>query len=430
MSIEVVVPQVGEAVSQVTLVRWLKQEGDYVQQGEPLFEVDTDKAVLEVEAFADGTLKILMPEGSPVMPQQVIGFLQPKAGDSPLIQAEEERVQPILPAQSKTVSPLAQRMAADLGVDLHEVKGSGPGGRVMADDVRRYSQERISQGETTGQILPSAPVVASPKARRLAAEIGVDLRAVRGTGMDGMITAKDVEEARKSRAPDQVQSIQPFTKMRQAIAKRMLASKQQVPHFYLIVNVDMTEVQKLRAYCTEKLGWEAPPTYTDIIVRACALSLVRVPAVNVQYSDQGIVIRQTIDIGVAVALEDGLLVPTLPDANHLSLRKVSEQIRELSERARTGSLRERDIITKSMVVSNLGMFGVDAFVAIIDMPDPMILAIGRVADAVIPVGGKPAIRPMCTMTLSVDHRVLDGVKGSLFLASVKDYLERPFELLS
>jgi pyruvate dehydrogenase E2 component (dihydrolipoamide acetyltransferase) len=429
MSIDIVIPQVGEAVAEVTLVRWLKNEGDIIKIGEPIFEVDTDKAIVEVEAFAEGTLlKILVPEGSPVMPQQVVGTLEPLDEFQAQPQPVKESAQALNEIPQKRVSPLAERIAADMGIDINQVKGSSAGGRVTADDVRSYDSTRLKIDKPAPKPSEDKTIVVSPKARRLAKEFGIDISNVTGTGIDGMITVNDIETA-SEQAPEISPEIIPLSKLRQTVAIRMLKSKQQVPHFYLMVDVNMSNTQLLRKYCVEKLGWNKPPTFTDIIVRACALSLAELPSVNVIYKDKSSIQRKSVDIGIAVALEEGLIAPALSNADKLDLKETSQEVLGLTERARVGKLRNVDLAQKSMVVSNLGMYGIDAFIAIIDMPDPMILAIGQVADKVVPVNGEPAILPMCTMTLSVDHRILDGVKGSEFLKLVKYYIENPFELL-
>ncbi len=429
MSIEIVIPQVGEAIAEVTLVRWLKKEGDTVEQGEPLFEVDTDKAIVEVEAFANGTLaQIIVQEGSPVMPQQVVAILAPEGEVIASRRPVELNTAPITQPAEQKYSPLAQRIASDLGIDINDIQGSGPGGRVMAEDVKQYDSRLNREKERAAPPGTSFRAAVSPKARHLAKELGIDISRLKGTGVDGLITVEDVEAA-SPKISNSEDELQPFSKLRRTVAIRMAASKQQVPHFYLMVDVDMTEAQRLRAYCLDKLGWEKSATYTDIITRACALALASLPSVNVIFTETGIRQRDTVDVGIAVAVEDGLIAPVLPSTDRLSLKEISDQIKEVVQRTHAGRLRDSDLIQKSMVVSNLGMYDVDAFIAIIDMPDPMILAVGRVAERVIALQGQAAIRPMCTLTLSLDHRVLDGVMGARFLKLVKDYLENSFELL-
>jgi pyruvate dehydrogenase E2 component (dihydrolipoamide acetyltransferase) len=210
---------------------------------------------------------------------------------------------------------------------------------------------------------------------------------------------------------------------------RMQASKQTVPHFYLMLDVDMSAAQSLRTYCREVLRWERAPTYTDLMVRACGLALRAVPAMNMSYVDEQLVRHRTANIGIAVSTEDGLLVPVLSNADTMALQDVSAQVRDITERARQRRLTASDLSAKSMVVSNLGMYGIDAFVAIIDVPDPMILAVGRISDRVVPLNGQVVIRPICTLTLSVDHRAVDGAQAAQFLQRIQTLFEQPFDLL-
>jgi pyruvate dehydrogenase E2 component (dihydrolipoamide acetyltransferase) len=429
MRVEVVVPQIGEAVSELELVQWLKEEGDWVEEGEPLFEVDSDKAIVEVQAFASGRLaEIIAPAGSAVTPQQVVAIITPVG--------ETEGQKPEKPAAASSdgqvnASPVARRVAAELGVDLAAVSTTTPGARITADDVRRAAGD----GE-----LPTLPerkekrrererILASPKARARANELGVSLDRLTGSGPDGMITTGDVEEAVQEKPPELSSPEKSPGKRRRVVAERMVRSKQEVPHFYLMADVDMSQVDALRAYCQQTLSWERPPTYTDVIVRACALALSRLPQFNVSYKEGRVVQHDGVNIGVAAGLPEGLLVPVVAAADELSLARLSGQMRQLIGRARKGRLHTGDVGQRSMVISNLGMHGVDAFVAIIDIPNPMILAVGRVSERVVPVAGQPVIRPMCTLTLSVDHRVFDGVEGAQFLERIKLLLEQPFELL-
>jgi pyruvate dehydrogenase E2 component (dihydrolipoamide acetyltransferase) len=432
VAIDILVPQIGEAVSELTLVQWLKAEGDAIRKGDVLFEIDSDKAIVEVEAYVDGTLgEILAPAGSAVMPQQVVGRLQPAqelADDAQRTAADghRETASAAEDGISRKISPVAQRMAAELGVALEHITGSGPGGRITADDVRRSAAQ---DGYPGAALL----VNASPKARRLAKARGVDLRGLTGTGVAGMIVASDVGAVVAATAPAETAlpaaDTLPLTKLRRTIAARTLESKQTVPHFYLMVDVHMGPVNDLRRYCREKLGWERPPTYTDVLIRACALALVDMPEANRSYSDSSLIIRQRVNIGVAVSTGDGLVAPVIPNADQLNLRGTSAALRDLAGRAREGRLRPGDMGEKSMVISNLGMYAVDAFIAIIDLPDPMILAVGRVTDRVVPVNDQVVVQPMCTLSLSVDHRVLDGVQAAQFLERVKDRLEYPYDLM-
>lgn len=438
MAVELVVPQVGEAVAEVTIVEWLKKPGDVVKKGEVLFLVDTDKAIVEVEAFTDGVLvEISAPDGSAVMPRQVVGILS-KKGES----IERSEPNEIAASEVKSlgdvglpkVSPVAVKLANEMNIDLTQIEGSGHNGRIMVEDVHRFASNRVpeDEGETSKEPKKRMPI--TPKARLLAEELGVNISMVVGTGKNGLINTQDVEKAAAQRNTTKLQeqdkeALIPYTKRRRAIAKKMLESKQSVPHFYLMADVDMTQVVRLRNHCVEKMNWDRPPTYTDVIVRACALSLSKMPEVNALFGDEGAIRRNSVDIGIAVGLDDGLIVPVLANADQISLQETSKSLRKVIERVNEGRLHEGDLGQKSMVVSNLGMYGVDAFIAIIDIPDPMILAVGRVRDRVVPFEGQPIICPYCTLTLSIDHRALDGVLGAKFLQRVTGYIEDPFKLL-
>jgi len=437
MPVDVVVPQIGEAISELRIVSWLKQVGDSVKVGDVLFEVDSDKAIVQVEAFVDGTLiEIIHPEDSSVLPQQVVARIRvadetlaettPPAPDVGLLSATKP-----VAAGHIQASPLAQRVAADLGIDLGQVTGSGPDRRITVEDVRQFAALQAaspSDDKTLRQI------VVSPKARRLAKERGLDLTGFVGTGVDGMIVVSDLEHVipaveLSTGTAGTPSAAAPLSRLRQTIAARMVESKQQVPHFYLMVDVDMTQVNQLRLHCQKLTDWERPPTYTDVFVRACALTLAEMPSVNRSYSTDGLVQHEHVSIGIAVSTDAGLLVPVIPNADRLSLRHISNAVRDVTQRARGGRLKPSDVGSKSMVVSNLGMYGIDAFIAIIDMPDPMILAVGRVTDRIVPIDRQVAIRPVCTLTLSVDHRALDGAQSAQFLQRLQTRLEYPFDLL-
>lgn len=382
--IDIVVPQISEVASEIVLVRWLKAPGDAVSKGEPLFELDTDKYVVEIEAFEDGTLaELVVAEGTVVEPGQVVGRLEGAAG------ASISGAPTPLPAQEPArPAPIA------------------------TDGARR---ERGA--------------LATPKARRLARDLGVDVATLTGTGKGGMVTADDVRAATAETQPMPDPGLEPLSRARRAIGSRMQESKRTVPHFYVMLDVDMSESVRLRRYCVDTLGWERPPTFTDLIVAACARALRADSNANVALEDGGLRRRATVDIGIAVGLEDGLIVPVIQEADRLELRVLASQARAAAERARTGRLLESDLAERSMVVSNLGMHGVDAFIAIVDPPDPMILAAGRVAERCVVVDRAPAARWECTLTLSADHRVFDGFLAARFVGAVKSQLENVFQFL-
>ena len=377
--VDVVVPQISEVASEIVLVRWLRTPGDRITKGAPLFELDTDKYVVEIEAFDDGVLaEILVEAGATVEPGQVVGRLQ-------IADADDQGI------QSETIGNRPARATA------------------AADPVSPPARQNV---------------LASPKARTIAKERGIDIRSVPGTGRGGVVTAADVLAA----TPDT--SFVALSPIRQTIGARMQASKRDVPHFYLMVDVDMSEAVRLRTACVENLGWSRPPTFTDLIVMACARALRHLPEANVRLDDGGLRRRTSIDIGIAVSCDDGLRVPVIAKVDQLGLTQLSEAARTAAERAREGRMLGSDLGERSMVVSNLGMHRVDAFVAIVDQPDPMILATGQVAERSVVIDGAPAARWGCTLTLSADHRVFDGAGAAQFVVRVKDELESATDFVS
>jgi pyruvate dehydrogenase E2 component (dihydrolipoamide acetyltransferase) len=325
------------------------------------------------------------------------------------------------------ISPVAQRLADDLGLNLATVSGSGPAGRSVAGEVRRPADHAAAPVDGMVRI------VASPKAKVVARELQVDLRGLTGTGVDGMLRVKDVEMAARqvsAAASTVLVTAQALSKARQTIAQRTAQSKQTVPHFYLMSDVNMTQVKTLRHYCVATLGWERPPTYTDVLLRVAALALADMPEANLHFTAQGLVQHESVGVGVAIHTDAGLVAPVIAGADQLDLRATSQALRDLAARAREGRMRPGDTGQKALVISNLGMYSVDAFIAIIDMPDPMILAVGQVAERVVPIDGQVVVQPMCTLTLSVDHRALDGVPAARFLERIKARLENPFDIVN
>jgi pyruvate dehydrogenase E2 component (dihydrolipoamide acetyltransferase) len=421
LSTQIIIPHVGETTTTVRIARWLKAEGQPVRKGEPILEVDTDKSTLEIEALADGILeKILIGEGMEAEAMAVVGLIgtgAPSAQVSPPVAVPNHP-----PAPHAT--PIALKVALDLGVDVNTVIGSGPGGRITQEDVRDFAAKRV-----VSQSRPDR-VTATPKAKRLAAELGVDLASVTAAHPDRLIRASDINPSSVQPVlPAKRPGLLPLSRRRRAIAARMTLSKTTVPHFYLQVDVDMSLCVALRDHCAVTLGWARKPTFNDLVVRAAALAMRAMPRVNMSFDGDGYAPRETVNIGIAVSLEDGLIVPVLRDADKLGLAQTHQQAQELAERARAGKFRDGDLSEKSIVVTNLGMHGMDAFFAIIDPPDPMILAVGRIRDVIVPVKGQAVVRPQCVFTLSADHRVLDGALAAQYLARVKALLEQPFELM-
>jgi pyruvate dehydrogenase E2 component (dihydrolipoamide acetyltransferase) len=382
-------PALGVAQEKGILIRWLKAEGVQVTKGEPLMEVETDKATVEVEAPASGTLTDVT--ASP-------GDEVPVGNRIAVLLAKGEK----LPPKSTRPSTLP----------------------TSHKPATAQSEQRITAGPRAKGIL-----LASPAARRIARERGIDLTTCRGTGPRGAVLASDVREIKPAHAtvpqgPPGISETVKLTRMRRIIGERMTRSKQTAPHFYISMDIDMTEVGELRAFLKDK-GDSPVPTINDFILRATAVALRSSPSLNATFGDQGVQLYSDINLGVAVALEDGLVVPVIRNADRLSLQALAEQSRELAEKAQKKKLLPLDYEGGTFTVSNLGMLGVDNFVAIINPPQCAILAVGKVASRVVADEEGMTIRSMTTATLSADHRVVDGAIAARFLREVKRLLENP-----
>ena len=418
------------------IVKWLIDEGQPVKQGEPLFEVETDKAVAEIEAPASGILSAIKAQAGEDIPVgQVIAVILPEgqaAAPAGAAASEADRQAPL------TASPLAARMAAEHHLDLAQVRPQG--GRVEKADVLAYIQ---SQGKSTasGQPAPIRPL-ASPKARRLAAERGLDLAALQGSGPAGAVLAADVLSSTPA-APagvPPVPAVSPFPRPEPAgveitpgsiwriMAEHTTAAWSQAPHFFLLREVDASRMMAWRESLLPENGVKV--TYTDLLVKLAAAALRKHPRLNALYQDNKIRVLPDINIGLAVAVEDGLVVPVIHKADELSVSKIASTRAELVEKAHAGRLRPQDISEGTFTISNLGMYGVDAFLAVINAPQSAILAVGRIAERVVPFNGQAVIRPMLTISLSFDHRSVDGARGAQFLDSLAKLIEEPLGLIS
>jgi len=390
MAVDVIMPAMGATQETGRLVRWFKREGDSVTKGEMLMEVETDKSVVEVEAPASGILAHVTAAPDDEVPVGQAIALIVEAG---------EALTP--PRKAPAPSGRRRRQARAAKATKHPAAattapGNGPG---------------------TGRNL------ASPAARRLAKERGIDLAGMTGTGPEGAVVARDVLSMAPGAAtesnPDRPV---PLTRMRRLIGERMASSKRTAPHFYLSMEVDMTCVEALRN-ARKQQGTEPVPSVNDFILRAVALALADSPSMNAAWTDEGIEQHDEVNLGMAVAVEDGLVVPVIRNADKLPLEELALRSRELATQAQNRKLTPANYQGGTFTVSNLGMFGVDSFIAIINPPQSGILAVGRVAPRVVPDGDDITVRSMMTMTLSADHRVVDGAIGARFLQRVKQHLE-------
>ena len=398
MANEVKLPRLGQGMEAGTVTRWLKSEGEQVAKGEPLFEVDTDKVTQEVESdFAGVLLKIALPEGEAPVGETIAWIGE----------AGEEIKAPS--------AGCAGRAALAPGL----VPGTEvPGTRTSVPGTSSANGGRIK---------------ASPLARRLARERGVDLASVRGTGPDGRIVAEDVERgavaapAAGPSAPPvvvagEIESV-PLTSVRKTIARRLTAAWQ-APVFQLTLSADMTRANELVAKARE-LDPDVRVTVTDVLAKVCAAALKRHRDVNVAYGDDALLRFPTANIGIAVAAPQGLVVPVIQSVEARSLADVARARGEVVERARANKLTAADLDGGTFTISNLGMFGIEQFVAVLNPPQAAILAVGATEERPVVVAGEVVVRPMMTMTLTVDHRAVDGAEGADFLRTVKQFLEEP-----
>ena len=415
------------------LLRWLKQEGEHVTKGEPLMEIETDKVTVEIEATATGTLTgFRAREGDDIPVGQVIALILAD-GESLPASPPPAPNGPKSAVKSLTVSPVAARMAAKHNLDLAMLKPDG--GRIEKADVLAYlntSSPSVSQGEWGEQSSLGVKVPASPKARRLAQERDLDLKTIPGTGPEGAVLAGDVL-AFTPILDLTVQTIQPETQAIsishtwRVMAERMTHSWTTVPHFFLLREANAQGLVDWLVSARSRTGEKL--TYTDLLVKLIAAALRHSPRINASWQDGNIQLHSEINIGLAVAVEDGLIVPVIHRADGLSLRQIAARRADVVQRAQSGKLRPDDILGGTFTVSNLGMYGVDAFNAIINPPQAAILAIGRIADRVVPVNGQVVVQPGITLSLSCDHRAVDGARGAQFLDALANLIEHPLSLL-
>jgi pyruvate dehydrogenase E2 component (dihydrolipoamide acetyltransferase) len=389
MANEVKLPRLGQGMEAGTITRWLKSEGDQVAKGEPLFEVDTDKVTQEVEAdFAGTLLKIALKEGEAPVGQTVAWIGEPGEEIKEAAPAPKEKVSDTAPVSDTVPEPAPQPVVA-----------SSNGGRIKA----------------------------SPLARRIARERGIDLASLRGTGPEGRIIAEDVEKAQAAPAPaarpaGEITSI-PLTNVRKTIARRLTAAWQ-APVFQLTVTADMTRANALVARARE-LNPDVRITVTDVLAKVCAQALMRHRAVNVQYTEDALLEFPTANVGIAVAAPQGLVVPVVRSVERLSLAELANARGDVVSRARDNKLTTQDMEDGTFTISNLGMFGIEQFIAVINPPQAAILAVGATVDTPVARDGQVVIRPIMTMTLTVDHRAVDGAEGADFLRTVKTFVEDP-----
>jgi pyruvate dehydrogenase E2 component (dihydrolipoamide acetyltransferase) len=422
MATEVKLPRLGQGMESGTIVKWLKGEGDPVKKREPLYEIDTDKVTQEVEAEADGVLLKIVVDSGEVEVGRTIA----------VIGAEGEDVSESL---SDGKPPDGERDDAAVE-DREEPQTEGSAAPAM-DSERERGQEAAA-ATAAAQAPAAAPradgrVKASPLARRLAREKGIDIGQVPGSGPEGRIVAEDVERFEvappaaapaAAAAPGEVEELE-LTSTRKTIARRLTAAWQ-APVFQLTVSADMTRTLELRERLVDRLAeGETKPTVSDLLTKVCAAALVRHKAVNAHFTGETIRRFPSAHVGIAVAAPNGLIVPVIRDADRRTIQEIASARADLVGRARDGKLQRADLEDGTFTISNLGMFGMEQFIAVLNPPQAAILAVGSTVDTPVARGGEIVVRPMLTLTLTCDHRAIDGADGAEFLRTVKELLEEP-----
>ncbi len=410
MPTDVVIPKLGMTMKEGTIVEWAIADGARVERDQVVFVLSTDKLDTDVTAEVSGTLRHRAGtrETHPVGTVVAVILAEGEVVGDGTGDGRSARV---------VSSPYARRLARERGIELADVRGSGPGARVVAADVTREPASALA----------TPAVAATPVARGLATQLGVDLSRVAGTGPAGRITKSDVRGAAPS--PASAESI-PLRGMRKVIAERMHASLQEMAQLTLGMEVDMTDAAALRKQLIRE--WERDSvnvSFTDLVDRAVVKALVDHPALNASVDGEVIRLHPTVHLGVAVAVPDGLLVPVVVDAGRRSLRDLAEETARLASACRDGTIGVDDLDGATFTVTSLGSSGIDFFTPVVNPPNVAILGVGRLHDGVAWDGDRPVRRTLMTLSLTIDHRAIDGAPGAAFLSAVRDVLESPYRLL-
>ena len=431
MAIEVVMPRMGLTMEEGTLLSWLKGEGEYVSKGESLIEIETDKTAAEIEAPGDGYLRKILVEADTKLPVgAILGYLISEdeelpaeiPGSSPTSATmrtqesiEQAISKPINESSKVKASPAARFLARQHKIDLRSIVGSGPAGRIVAWNV------------TEAGLTADVNVTASPVARRVAEGLGVDLDQIRGSGPKGRVMRKDLESMPGTQAGEPLSVVTPLSRTEQLIASRMVESFTSAPHFYLHVEFNARPLVDLREQLLLKLEkWKGVRiTYTDLLIKFCSIALAEHPRMIAQWADGGISMLSAVNIGIATDTPTGLVVPVIHQADQFGLTEIAKQRQDLIDQAREGRLRLVDLEGGSFTISNLGMYSVDSFHAILNPPQAAILAVGRLKERPYAEDGTLIVTPTINLNLSIDHRVVDGATGARFLDTLVSLLETP-----
>jgi len=455
---EIIMPKMGDAMTEGKVVRWYKKQGDAVKKGEPLLEIETDKVNLDLEAEEDGPLgEILVQEGSMVDVGTVLAVI---GGAAP---AKDAKKQPAPEKKEKAepaeAAPEEEQEAEPSEADSEEKgepkKKAEPAEKPPKDDeTKKPAPASVDKSEAPAPAGDGKHVRSSPLARKIAGELGVDIASVSGSGPAGRVVAADVKKAaeggakpaagkvaeasasgprpeREKSALPEYQKLKdetiPLTAMRRTIAKRLAESIGPIPHFFLTIEADVTELQKVREQLSDISG--AKLSINDFVVRATALAIHHHPIVNASFTAEAIEQHGNIHVGIAVATPEGLITPVIRDADQKGVDAIAAEVRDLAGRARNRKLKPDEYQGSTITISNLGMFGIEEFTAVINPPNAAILAIGAALEKPVVVNGRIRVREMMRITMSCDHRVIDGAAGAQYLQSLKVYLEQPLRLV-
>ncbi|HZR43898.1 MAG TPA: dihydrolipoamide acetyltransferase family protein [Ktedonobacteraceae bacterium] len=440
---EITMPRLSDTMQEGTITRWLKKPGDEIKRGDIIAEVETDKANMEIEAYDTGTLEqIVVNEGQTASIGQVIAIVGSGAGTQKQASPATTRT------RTKDTPSSAARETATRSVQVANSKASrsAPGSHAQTLPVACASDwQNGEQGDTN-----NSKIKASPLARRMAEEHNIDLNQIQGTGPGGRIVRDDIEDFLERATPILVQPAVPQqevpvvatamhmtdveistpTSMQKTIARRLTESKQTIPHFYIGNDIDMTDALTLRQMFNASAGEKGLKiSVNDLIVKSCALALEKFPEINCSWMDGQFVQHKRINIGIAVDIPAGLIVPVIHDANIKGVRSIAREAKTLAEKARASKLTPADLEGGTFSISNLGMIGVTDFIAVINPPEAAIMAIASVRKTYVPIDGQPVIRDLMHVTVSADHRILYGATVARFLQEVKQLLENPYMLL-
>ncbi len=470
MAIEVTMPQMGADMTEGTLVKWLKQIGDQVTRGDIIAEIETDKATVELEAFDSGTVtELRVQEGATVPVGEVIAMLgsageaatpAPKpAADAPpaevkvveqppmrrITQPKENAPQSVTehqPAESDLgegrvrISPVARRIATDNGIDVRGITGSGPDGRILRKDIEALIRDGGSAAPAgadaikgTAQQTSGAPALQTDGAVAVIADAPkVAAESPREQAETAPVEPGAKPAAAAKPAVASTDGVEPLSRMRQAIARRMLASKQQQPHYYLTLDVDMEKALAFRKQLNAAASETQKVSINDLIVKACAIALERHPHFNAEFTDAGLKVHEDVNVCIGIALDEGLIAPAILDCGNKSLGRIAADAKDLINRAKSGKLSADEYTAGTFTITNLGAYGVESLIGIINPPQAAILGVGSVMEQPVVHEGQVVVGQLMKLALSADHRVTDGAEGARFIKEIQSLLENPASL--